>query len=161
MKKLFYLLLVLGYSLNSQAQFSVTAHQEGWDKIPPQAQKKGFSFQKSVLANMDGDEALEEVMLFGRDNGHYPTFDLFKAYYAIVDNYTKEVQYISDEIYVIDKFNLLVEDRNNDGVNELYISYFKDGKFSVDEQGYNLQATRCYDRIEWNPTDKNFKSPKK
>ena len=44
---------------------------------------------------MDGDDALEEVMLFGRDNGHYPTFDLFKAYYAIVDNYTKEIQYIS------------------------------------------------------------------
>lgn len=161
MKKLFYLLLLLGYSLSSQAQFTVTAHQEGWDKIPPQAQKKGFSFQQSVLANMDGDDTLEEVMLFGKDNGHYPTFDLFKAYYVIVDNYTKEVQYISDEIYVTDKYNLLVEDRNNDGISELYISYFKDGKFSVDEQGYNLQAVRCYDRIEWNPTDKNFKSPKK
>lgn len=160
MKKLFYLLLVLGYNLSAQAQFSVTAHQEGWDKIPPQAQKKGFSFQQSVLANMDGDNALEEIMLFGRDNGHYPTFDLFKAYYVIVDNYTKEVQYISDEIYVTDKYNLLVEDRNNDGISELYISYFKDGKFSVDEQGYNLQAVRCYDRIEWNPTHKNFKSPK-
>ena len=68
-------------------------------------------------------------MLFGRDNGHYPTFDLFKAYYAIVDNYTKEIQYISDEIYVTDKYNLLVEDRNKDGISELYISYFKDGKF--------------------------------
>ena len=94
----------------------------------------------------------------GRDNGHYPTFDLFKAYYAIVDNYTKEIQYISDEIYVTDKYNLLVEDRNKDGISELYISYFKDGKFSVDEQGYNLRTTRCYDRIEWNPTGKNFKS---
>mgnify|MGYP006350382285 FL=1 len=97
-------------------------------------------------------------MLFGHDNGHYPTFDLFKAYYAIVDNYTKEIQYISDEIYVTDKYNLLVEDRNKDGISELYISYFKDGKFSVDEQGYNLRPTRCYDRIEWNPTGKNFKS---
>ena len=27
---------------------------------------------------MDDDTAMEEVMLFGRDNGHYPTFDLFK-----------------------------------------------------------------------------------
>ena len=108
---------------------------------------------------MDGDDALEEVMLFGRDNGHYPTFDLFKAYYAIVDNYTKEVQYISDEIYVTDKYNLLVEDRNKDGISELYISYFKDGKFSVDEQGYNLRTTRCYDRIEWNPTGKNLNLP--
>ena len=158
MKKLITLLPVLVYALHTQAQFSVTAHQEGWDNIPPQVQKPGFSFQQSVFANMDGDDALEEVMLFGRDNGHYPTFDLFKAYYAIVDNYTKEVQYISDEIYVTDKYNLLVEDRNNDGISELYISYFKDGKFSVDEQDYNLRTTRCYDRIEWNPTGKNFKS---
>lgn len=127
-------------------------------QYPSTSTKPGFSFQQSVLANMDGDDALEEVMLFGRDNGHYPTFDLFKAYYAIVDNYTKEIQYISDEIYVTDKYNLLVEDRNKDGISELYISYFKDGKFSVDEQGYNLRTTRCYDRIEWNPTGKNFKS---
>lgn len=159
MKKLFYLFAVLAYTLNAQAQFTVTAHQEGWSNIPPQAQKQGFSLQQSVLANMDGDDALEEVMLFGRDNGHYPTFDLFKAYYVIVDNYTKEIQYISDEIYVTDQYNLLVEDRNNDGISELYISYFKDGKFSVDEQGYNLKTVRCYDRIEWNPTNKNFKSP--
>lgn len=159
MKKLFYLLSVLAYALNAQAQFAVTAHQEGWSNIPPQAQKPGFSLQQSVFANMDGDDALEEVMLFGRDNGHYPTFDLFKAYYVIVDNYTKEIQYISDEIYVTDQYNLLVEDRNNDGISELYISYFKDGKFSVDEQGYNLKAVRCYDRIEWNATNKNFKSP--
>ena len=48
-------------------------------------------------------------MLFGRDNGHYPTFDLFKAYYAIVDNYPTEIQSISDEIYVTDKYNLLVD----------------------------------------------------
>ena len=158
MRKLIILLSALVYVIHAQAQFSVTAHQEGWDNIPPQVQKPGFSFQQSVFANMDGDDALEEVMLFGRDNGHYPTFDLFKAYYAIVDNYTKEVQYISDEFYVTDKYNLLVEDRNKDGISELYISYFKDGKFSVDEQGYNLRTTRCYDRIEWNPTGKNFKS---
>ena len=126
MRKLIILLSALVYVIHAQAQFSVTAHQEGWDNIPPQVQ--------------------------------HPTFDLFKAYYAIVDNYTKEVQYISDEIYVTDKYNLLVEDRNKDGISELYISYFKDGKFSVDEQGYNLRTTRCYDRIEWNPTGKNFKS---
>ena len=107
MRKLIILLSALVYVIHAQAQFSVTAHQEGWDNIPPQVQKPGFSFQQSVLANMDGDDALEEVMLFGRDNGHYPTFDLFKAYYAIVDNYTKEIQYISDEIYVTDKYNLL------------------------------------------------------
>ena len=119
MRKLIILLSALVYVIHAQAQFSVTAHQEGWDNIPPQVQKPGFSFQQSVFANMDGDDALEEVMLFGRDNGHYPTFDLFKAYYAIVDNYTKEIQYISDEIYVTDKYNLLVEDRNKDGISEL------------------------------------------
>ena len=122
----------------------------------PQAQKDGFWFQQSVLANMDDDAAMEEVMLFGRDNGHYPTFDLFKFYYVIVDNYTKEIQYISDEIYVTDKYALTVEDRNNDGISELYIDYFKDGKFTVDERGYNLRTTRCYDRIEWSPESEKF-----
>lgn len=105
---------------------------------------------------MDDDAAMEEVMLFGRDNGHYPTFDLFKFYYVIVDNYTKEIQYISDEIYVTDKYALTVEDRNNDGISELYIDYFKDGKFTVDERGYNLRTTRCYDRIEWSPESEKF-----
>ena len=85
---------------------------------------------------MDGDDALEEVMLFGRDNGHYPTFDLFKAYYAIVDNYTKEVQYISDEIYVTDKYNLLVRRPQQGRHLRALHTIFKDGKFSVDEQGY-------------------------
>ena len=106
---------------------------------------------------MDDDTAMEEVMLFGRDNGHYPTFDLFKFYYVIVDNYTREIQYISDEVYVTDKYTLTVEDRNNDGISELYIDYFKDGKFTVDERGYNLRTTRCYDRIEWSPESKNIK----
>lgn len=160
MKKVFYLLLLLGYGLNLQAQFSVTAHQEGWNNIPPQAQKRGYYMQQSVRVQMDNEAALEEVMLFGHDNGHYPTFDLFKAYYAIVDYYTKEVKYISDEL-VVDHYELIVEDRNNDGISELYISYFKDGKFSVDERGYNLRTVRCYDRIEWNPTNKNFKSSAK
>lgn len=155
------LLLMLGCSLCMQAQFAVTAHQEGWDRIPPQAQKPGFYLQQSVLAQMDGDAALEEVMLFGRDNGHYPTFDLFKAYYAIVDHYTKEVKYVSEAEYVTDHYELLVEDRNNDGISELYISYFKDGEFSVDERGYNLRTVRCYDRIEWNPSTGNIKPSKR
>ena len=108
------------------------------------------------FSEYDDDAAMEEVMLFGRDNGHYPTFDLFKFYYVIVDNYTKEIQYISDEIYVTDKYALTVEDRNNDGISELYIDYFKDGKFTVDERGYNLRTTRCYDRIEWSPESEKF-----
>ena len=79
MRKLIILLSALVYVIHAQAQFSVTAHQEGWDNIPPQVQKPGFSFQQSVFANMDGDDALEEVMLFGRDNGHYPHFRPFQG----------------------------------------------------------------------------------
>ena len=134
-RRLIYWVLLLFVCMGAHDQFRVTAHQEGWDRIPPQAQKDGFWFQQSVLANMDDDAAMEEVMLFGRDNGHYPTFDLFKFYYVIVDNYTKEIQYILDEIY---------------------IDYFKDGKFTVDERGYNLRTTRCYDRIEWSPESEKF-----
>ena len=121
------------------------------------AELAGLETLPVIVRNMDDDAAMEEVMLFGRDNGHYPTFDLFKFYYVIVDNYTKEIQYISDEIYVTDKYALTVEDRNNDGISELYIDYFKDGKFTVDERGYNLRTTRCYDRIEWSPESKNIK----
>ena len=120
------------------------------------AQLAGLDTLPVIVRNMDDDAAMEEVMLFGRDNGHYPTFDLFKFYYVIVDNYTKEIQYISDEIYVTDKYALTVEDRNNDGISELYIDYFKDGKFTVDERGYNLRTTRCYDRIEWSPESEKF-----
>ncbi len=156
MKKLFFVTLALLIGASAYAQFKVTAHQEGWDQIPPKAQKPGFWLQQTVLAQMDEDSALEEVMLFGRDNGHYPTFDLFKCYYAIVDHYTKEVHYVS-EVFVTDKYSLTVEDRNNDGISELYISYFKDGKFEVDKRGYNLKVTRCYERIEWKPDSQTIK----
>ena len=144
-----FVLLFLPVCAYAQTDFKVTSHQEGWNNIPPEVIKKGFFFQKSILAQMDNDPALEEVMLFGRDNGHYPTFDLFKFYYAIVDNYSKKVKYVSPDIYITDTYELIVEDRNNDGISELYICYFKDGKFTTDENGYNLQTTRCYDRIEW------------
>lgn len=86
--------------------------------------KRRLLVSTTVLANMDDDAAMEEVMLFGRDNGHYPTFDLFKFYYVIVDNYTKEIQYISDEIYVTDKYALTVEDRNNDGISRVIYRLF-------------------------------------
>lgn len=151
MKKLTYLLtLLLCCSAASlSAQIGVTRHTEGWDNIPPEAHKRSYYFQRSVLAQMDDDAALEEVMLFGKDNGHYATYDLFKYYYAIVDNYTKEVEYISPEEYCSEAYSLVVEDRNNDGISELYITYFKEGTFSTDERGYALRAERCYDRIEW------------
>lgn len=161
MKKIFLPLILGVFAISGNAEIKVTAHQEGWNNIPRQAQRQGFAFQKSILAQMDDDPALEEVILFGHDNGHYPTFDLFKAYYAIVDNYTKEVQYITEGEYVTDQYELLVEDRNNDGICELYVSYFKDGEFSVDERGNNLRTIRCYDRIEFTPETKTSKSSKK
>ena len=161
MKKIFLPLILGVFAISGNAEIKVTAHQEGWNNIPHQAQRHGFAFQKSILAQMDDDPALEEVILFGHDNGHYPTFDLFKAYYAIVDNYTKEVQYITEGEYVTDQYELLVEDRNNDGICELYVSYFKNGEFSVDERGNNLRTIRCYDRIEFTPETKITKSSKK
>ena len=147
MNKLIYTLMLLCLSTTASAQFACTAHQEGWEDTPPQAVRQGFYLQKTLLADMDDQPGMEEVLVFGHDNGHYPTFDLFKVYYAIVDHYSKEVKYLSD-VYVYDSYYVKVEDRNADGLAELYISYFKDGKFTVDERGYNLQATRCYDRIE-------------
>lgn len=154
-RRLVYWVFLLFICADTYAQFRVTAHQEGWDRIPPRAKRDGFWFQRSVLANMDDDDALEEVMLFGQDNGHYPTFDLFRFYCVIVDNYTREIQYMSDETYVTDEYALTVEDRDNNGISELYINYFKDGKFTVDEQGYDLRTIRCYDRVEWSPEGEN------
>lgn len=147
MKKM---LIVCGLSLlcaAAGAQFRVTAHQEGWEKYPPEVVRRGYGPQKSVLAQMDDDPQLEEVVLFGHDNGHWPEFDLFKAYYAIVDTYTREVEFISDE-YVTDVYNLSVEDRNMDGRSELYYYYIKEGSFGVDERGYNKRSVYCYDRVE-------------
>ena len=150
MNKLIFTLMLLCLGTTVSAQFTRTAHQEGWEDTPPEAVRKGFYLQKTILADMDAQPGMEEVLVFGHDNGHYPTFDLFKVYYAIVDHYSKEVKYMSD-VYVNDTYYVKVEDRNADGLSELYISYFKDGKFSVDERGYNLQTVRCYDRIECTP----------
>lgn len=109
-------------------------------------------------AHRDGPEDVDGYVTLRKIYSNFgSTFDLFKFYYVIVDNYTREIQYISDEIYVADKYALTVEDRNNDGISELYINYFKDGKFTVDERGYNLRTTRCYDRIEWSPESKKIK----
>lgn len=150
-KQIFLLSCLFLLSAELYAQFQETDCREGWDEIPPSVQKNGFWLQKTVLVNMDDDDALEEIMLFGRDVGHYPQFDLFEVYYAIVDHYTKEVQYLSTDTYYTTSMDLKVEDRNKDGRAELYRKYFKDKKFSVDERGYNLSVTWCYDRVEWKP----------
>ena len=139
-------LLLVGMSLS--AQIRVTSHQVGWESIPPQAQKAGYSLQKSVTAQIDNDAQLEEILLFGHDNGHWPEFDLFKFYVAVVGSYDKQVKYISDEL-VCDNYNLLIQDRNLDGKSEIYINYIQMDTFKVDSRGYNMSAVRCTDRIEF------------
>ena len=41
-RRLIYWVLLLFVCMGAHAQFRVTAHQEGWDRIPPQAQKDGY-----------------------------------------------------------------------------------------------------------------------
>ena len=104
--------------------------------IPDGLIRRGFFFQKSVTAQMDADPALEEVFLIGRDNGHWPEFDLFRFYYAVVDRETSAVEFTSDE-YISDRFNILVEDRDKDGVSEIHFQYIKGGNYVTDRDGYN------------------------
>lgn len=147
MKKLVLLVLLVCAGNFAYAQYTTSTPQT-WDKYPPEAQKRGFGLHDSQLVQMDDDGALEDVLLFSAHNGHYPYFDLFKNYYVIVDNYTKEIKYTSDIIISTER-ELILEDRNNDGKFELYRRYFKDGEFKVDEYGNNLSVTWMYDRIEW------------
>jgi chitinase len=145
---LFFISIFLGCFTQAWSQYQ-TSESRTWDKYPPEAQERGFGVNKSQLLQMDADPALEEVFLFSADNGHYPYFDLFKVYYVIVDYYTKEIEYKS-EILISSKRELVLEDRNNDGVFELYRAYFQEGKFSVDASGNNLSVGWGYDRVEWN-----------
>lgn len=131
------------------------SNPRAWDKCPPEVQKRGFGLHKSQLVQMDDDAALEDVLLFSAHNGHYPYFDLFKNYYVIIDNYTKEVKYVSDVVISTER-DLILEDRNGDGKFELYREYFKDGQFSVDEYGNKLNAIRVYDTIEYKPDSKKI-----
>ena len=147
-RRLIALLPLLCIAVTLSAQIRVTSHTEGWSNIPPEAQKKGYSFQRSVIAQIDDDPQAEEIILFGHDNGHWPEFDLFKFYIAVVGNYDKKVKFTSGE-FVCDSYNLSVEDRNQDGISEIYINYIKEDTFKVDSRGYNMRAVRCYDRIEF------------
>jgi chitinase len=146
MKKSFLLLLLSGLVLPAQAQYQ-KSEPRLWEKYPPEVQQRGFGLHKSQLAQMDDDAQLEEVLLFSADNGHYPYFDIFKIYYVIVGNYTKEVKYTSEIVRTTER-PLLLEDRNNDGKFEVYRRYFKDGNFTVDTSGNNLRVTWVYDCIE-------------
>ena len=158
MKKTIFLLLLFCLTTKGWSQYQVSEPRT-WDRIPPEVQKRGFGVNKSQLVQMDDDAALEDVILFSSDNGHYPYFDLFKQYYVIIDNYTKEVKYVSD-VFISTERELILEDRNNDGKFELYRRYFKDGKFSVDEFGDKLSVTWVYDKIEWNNKSKKITTNK-
>lgn len=149
MKRLITIILALLSCIAASAQGGFTRTvMDGDGNIPAEAVRSGYSPQKTILAQMDDDSQLEAVILFGHDNGHYPEFDLFKAYYAIVGNYDKKLKYISDEI-VTEKYNMTVEDRDNDGICELYYTYIKDGSFKTDSEGYHMEASYSTDRIEF------------
>ena len=147
MKKLLFIFFLTGLIIHGWAQYQVSIPRT-WNKYPVEVQKRGFGLYMSQLAQMDDDPAQEEILLFSADYGHYPYFDLFRYYYVIIDNYSKETKYISDIIVSTERI-LVLEDRNNDGKYELYRRYFQNGQFTVDEHGNNLSVVWIYDRIEW------------
>ncbi len=138
--------LCLTQITNAQYQTSVA---RTWDSFPPSVVKSGYWFNQSKVVPMADDGEEVEVILFSKDAGHYPYFDLFRSYYVIIGYYSKEVKYTSSEI-LSDRRELILEDRNKDGRFELYRRYLKDDKFTVDENGNNLRGQWVYDRIEFN-----------
>ncbi len=156
MKKIYIICILLLSVASIKAQFVKNEVRE-WNNIPPSVYKSGFGLHKSQLVQMDDSPSLEEVFLFSTDNGHYPYFDIFKCYYAVVDYYTKEVKFISDIISTTTR-ELILEDRNQDGKFELYRRYFKDDEFSVDEEGNNLKTQWVYDSIEWKDSSSKFQN---
>lgn len=147
MKKLFTIVLLFSVSVLAWGQYRISLPRT-WDDYPPELQKPGFGVHKSELIQMDDSPILENVLLFSAHNGHYPYFDLFKNYYVVIDNYSKQVKYISD-VTISTERDLQLEDRDNDGKYELYRKYFKDGKFSVDKEGNHLKVVWYYDNIEF------------
>ena len=139
------MLCCLGTAVKAQYH---TSTPRQWQEYPPDIQQPGFSLHKQITVQLDDTPEEEVVLLFARDNGHYPYFDLFKCYYAIVGNYSKTVHYVSD-VTLSTARDLIVEDRNNDGRYEIYRKYIQDGKFQVDEEGNKLKAVWLYDTIEW------------
>ena len=86
MKRILPILLSLALSLPLPAQ----------ENVPEAARKRGYGIVKTEFAQLDQDPASEQVFLFGHDNGHWPEFDLFKSYIAVVDSHTREVEFLSD-----------------------------------------------------------------
>ena len=101
----------------------------------------------TAFARMDVGLPAEKVVLFGHDNGHWPEFDLFKTYFAVIDSQTGEVKYISDE-HVTDRYNLCIDDRDGDGLDELYYYYVDMDTFTTGEDGYNPSWKYCYRRFD-------------
>ena len=98
--------------------------------------RNGFHVQKTSFAQLDADPASEQVILFGHDNGHWPEFDLFKAYIAVVDTRSRAVEFLSDE-FVTDRYNLTVEDRDGDGIEEFYYYFIDMDSFQTAPDGYS------------------------
>ena len=144
MRKLFPLLAAICLSVPALAQYGNPAQPD--IRFPNGLIRRGYYYQKSVTAQMDADPALEEVFLIGHDNGHWPEFDLFKFYYSVVDRETGAIEYTSDE-YVSDRFNILVEDRDRDGISEIHFQYIKDGAYATDRDGYNPSWTYAYGTV--------------
>ena len=144
MKRTILSLFLVVIALPLAAQYGNPAQPD--IRIPDGLIRRGFYYQKSVTAQMDGDPALEEVFLIGHDAGHWPEFDLFKFYYAVVDRATGAIEYTSEE-YLSDRFNLLVDDRDRDGVSEIHFQYIKDGAFTTAADGYEPAWTYDYGMI--------------
>lgn len=97
---------------------------------------------------MDGDPALEEIVLFSSLKGDYPEFGLFENYYVILDHYTKEVQHTSSTTLSTQR-EIRLEDRDRDGRYELYRKYIKDGVYQVKKDGSGVEAIWFHDTIEF------------
>lgn len=134
MKKFVFSLILCTLAFPALAQYGESP--KSGSPIPDGMVRRGFYLQKSVVAQMDADPALEEVFLVGHDAGHWPEFDLFKFYYTVVDKKSGDIEYTSEE-FLSDRFNILVEDRDGDGVSEIHFQYIADGKFTTDPDGYN------------------------
>jgi len=125
-----------------------TSPERTWDSYPPSVVKPGYGYNQSKVVSMESNGEDVEVILFSRDAGHYPYFDLFRSYYVIIGYYSKDVKYTSSET-LSDRREIILEDRNKDGCFELYRRYLKDGNFSVDKNGNNLRGQWVFDCIEF------------
>lgn len=129
-------------------QFATTSLPRTWEDYPPGIMEEGFELHSSQLVQMDGDPALEEVLLFSALKSEYQDQGASEIYYVILDHYSKEIQYKS-KIVVSNALDIQLEDRNRDGKYELYRKYIKDGKFKLDRKGNLVEGIWFHDSIEF------------